>query len=87
MKKVFGTLAILSFFWLLGVVGGIEQNSISLGTGTIYMVISLACFCMFCALSGAFDKYPEKRKSRSRCADRKTASKNVQSNYNKHFHE
>ena len=44
MKRVFGTLAFLSFFWLLGLVGAIEQNMMALGTGTLYMVIALALF-------------------------------------------
>ena len=29
MKRVFGTLAFLSFFWLLGLVGAIEQNTMA----------------------------------------------------------
>lgn len=87
MRKVFGVMAFFSFFWLLGVVGGIEQDTISLGTGTIYMVISLTCFYVFCKLSGAFDPYPYKRKSRPRYADRKTASAKAQPDYNKHFHD
>ena len=67
MKRVFGTLAFLSFFWLLGLVGTIEQNTMALGTGTLYMVIALALFYVFCKLAGAFDPYiPQKKKSRRR---------------------
>lgn len=33
MKKLFGVLAFLSFFWLLGVVGAIEQDMMALGIG------------------------------------------------------
>lgn len=68
MKRVFGTLAFLSFFWLLGLVGVIEQNMMALGTGTLYMVIALALFYVFCKLAGAFDPYyiPQKKKSRRR---------------------
>ena len=64
MKRVFGTLAFLSFFWLLGLVGAIEQNMMALGTETLYMVIALALFYVFCKLAGAFDPYipPEKEK-------------------------
>lgn len=65
MKRVFGTLAFLSFFWLLGLVGAIEQNMMALGTGTLYMVIALALFYVFCKLAGAFYP-PQKRKSRRR---------------------
>lgn len=65
MKKVFGTLALLSFFYILGVVGGVEQNSLSLGVGVIHMGIGLGCFWLFCELSGAFyPAPPRKRKSR-----------------------
>ena len=68
MKKirvVFGTLAFLSFFYLLGVVGAVEQDTMALGTGVIHMAISLGCFWLFCKLSGAFyPAPPRKRKSR-----------------------
>jgi len=65
MKKVFGTLAFLSFFYILGVVGAVEQDTMTLGAGMIRMGIGLGCFWLFCELSGAF--YPalsRKRKSR-----------------------
>ena len=62
MKKVFGTLAFLSFFYMLGAVGGVEQNAMPLSQGMIHMVIGLGCFWLFCKLSGAFE--PMKRKSR-----------------------
>lgn len=35
MKKLFGVLAFLSFFWLLGVVGAIEQDMMALGIGDV----------------------------------------------------
>lgn len=57
MKKIFGILAFLSFLFLLGSVGGVEQDTLSLGTGTIYMVIGLACFGLFTWLAGGFDPY------------------------------
>lgn len=85
MKKLFGVLAFLSFFWLLGVVGAIEQDMMALGIGTFHMALALACFYVFCKLSGAFDPVPRKRKSRPRCADRKTASVKAHFDYNKHF--
>ena len=56
MKKVFGVLAFLSFFYLLGVVGAVEQDTMALGTGMVRMGIGLGCFWLFCELSGAF--YP-----------------------------
>lgn len=69
MRKVSGFLAVASFFWLYGTIGAVEQDMLSLGTGTIHMILSLACFYVFCKLAGAFDPYiPEKKKSRSRCS-------------------
>ena len=64
MKKVFGTLAFLSFFYILGVVGAVEQNTMALGAGIVRMGIGLGCFWLFCELSGAFYPSPRKRKSR-----------------------
>lgn len=67
MRKVSGFLAVASFFWLYGAIGAVEQDMLSLGTGTIHMILALACFYVFCKLAGAF--YPtQKKKSRSRCS-------------------
>ena len=55
MKKVFGTIAILSFVFLLGTVGSVEQDMIPLGTGVIRMVASLAAFLLFTWLACGFD--------------------------------
>lgn len=67
MRKISGFLAVASFFWLYGTIGAVEQNMLSLGTGTIHMVLALACFYVFCKLAGAFYS-TEKKKSRSRCS-------------------
>lgn len=67
MRKFFGVLAFLAFFWLYGAIGAVEQDMLSLGTGTLHMILALACFYVFCKLAGAFDPYvPQKKKSRSR---------------------
>lgn len=67
MRKVSGFLAVASFFWLYGTIGAVEQDMLSLGTGTIHMILALACFYVFCKLAGAF--YPtQKKKSRFRCS-------------------
>lgn len=67
MRKISGFLAVASFVWLYGAIAAVEQNILSLGTGTIHMVLALACFYVFCKLAGAF--YPtQKKKSRSRCS-------------------
>lgn len=64
-EKVFGVLAFLSFFYLLGVVGAVEQDTMALGAGMVRMGIGLGCFWLFCELSGAFyPAPPRKRKSR-----------------------
>ena len=55
MKKVFGTIAILSFLFLLGTVGSVEQDMIPLGTGVIHMVSGLASLWLFTWLAGGFD--------------------------------
>ena len=65
MKRIFGTLAFLSFFWLLGTVAAVEQDMMALSTGTLHMAVALALFYVFCKLAGAF--YPrQKWKSRRR---------------------
>ena len=55
MKKVFGIIAILSFLFLLGTVGSMEQDMIPLGTGVIRMVVGLASFWLFTWLAGGFN--------------------------------
>lgn len=65
MKRIFGTLAFLSFFWLLGTVAAVEQDMMALSTGTLHMAVALALFYVFCKLAGAFYP-PQKRKSRRR---------------------
>lgn len=60
MRKIFGVLAFLSFFYALGVVGGIETDSISLGAGAIRAVLAIGCFGLFTHLAGA-DSYEEEK--------------------------
>lgn len=62
MKKVFGALAFLSFFYLLGVVGSIEKEIMTLGVGTIHMAVSFVCFGLFGKLYGLSES--KQRKSR-----------------------
>lgn len=74
MRKISGFLAVASFFWLYGTIGAVEQDMLSLGTGTIHMILALACFYVFCKLAGAF--YPtQKKKSRSRCSRPKSGKR------------
>lgn len=62
MKKVFGALAFLSFFYLTGVVGSIEKEIITLSVGAIHMAVSLVCFGLFGKLYGLSES--KQRKSR-----------------------
>lgn len=55
MKKVFGTIAILSFLFLLRTVGSVEQDMTPLGTGVVRMVFSLVSFAVFTWLAGGFN--------------------------------
>lgn len=61
MRKFFEVLAFLSFFWLYGTIGAVEQNMLFLGTGTIHMVLALAGFYVFCKLAGAFYSTQKKK--------------------------
>lgn len=62
VKKVFGALVFLSFFYLLGVVGSIEKETMTLGIGAIHMTVSLVCFGLFGKLYGLSES--KQRKSR-----------------------
>lgn len=54
LRRLFGALAFLSFFFLLGSVGAVEQNSITLTQGVIQMGAGLMCLCLFTWLAGGF---------------------------------
>lgn len=62
MKKVFGALSFFSFFYLMGVVGSIEKEIITLSVGAIHMAVSLVCFGLFDMLYGLSES--KQRKSR-----------------------
>ena len=71
MKRVFGILAFMSFMCLLGSAGAVEQDMVTLGTGFVYMVLSLAAFAFFTWLAGGFDysyTFDEDEESRPRCS-------------------
>ena len=71
MKKVFGTIAFLSFLFLLGTVGSVEQGMTSLSTGVIRMLVSFGSFVLFAWLAGGFDYsygFDEDEESRPRCS-------------------
>ena len=71
MKKVFGIIAILSFLFLLGTVGSMDQDMISLRIGIIRTASGIASFWIFSWLAGWFDcsgSYNEDKESHHRCS-------------------
>lgn len=54
MKKVYGTVACISFLLLYGVAGGIEQHTMSIKKGTIIMFLLFAVWALFAWLAGVF---------------------------------
>lgn len=55
MKKIYGTLAFISFFILYGTVGASECDTISLQRFIIQSAISIICLFVFTKLAGGFD--------------------------------
>lgn len=52
LKGVWGTLAGLSFLLMLGIGGGVEQDSIALGAGAWMMAATLGAGTLFAWLAG-----------------------------------
>lgn len=65
LKKISGILAVISFFYVLGTVGGMEHDTIALGAGIIRVGLGLGGFGLFCKLSGAF-RHVSPRNGKSR---------------------
>lgn len=55
LRTISGAASALSFFLLLGVVGGMEHELIDFGIGTLYLVILALSFAIFAKLSGAME--------------------------------
>lgn len=55
LKKVYGTLAFISFFMVIGAAGASEHNTISFTQTIIQVGLSLVSFYIFARLAGAFD--------------------------------
>ena len=67
MKKVFEVLLVLSFIYVLGVVGSLEKEIIGINGGLIRIGISLGCIILFFCLAVAFDsEYIDNQKKRVR---------------------
>lgn len=54
MRCVWNALAGVSFFLLLGIVGGVEQDSIALGAGAWMMAATMGAGTLFAWLAGWF---------------------------------
>lgn len=52
LRGVWGTLAGLSFLLMLGIGGGVEQDSIALGAGFWMMAASMCAAALFAWLAG-----------------------------------
>ena len=87
MKKIFGIIAFLSFMYLLGTVGAVEQNMMPFGTGVIRMIVSFISFGLFTWLAGGFDysyTFNGDKESRPRCSRPKGGKhKNLKTVYHK----
>ena len=53
-RRVCGCLSFLAFFFALGVVGGVEHDTIDLLPGTLYMFGSMGACWLLAWLAGAF---------------------------------
>ena len=65
LRCLFGTVAFLSFLFMLGTVGAIEQDALDLGVGAIRAFIGLGCFGVFCKLAGVFGTKESRPRSSS----------------------
>ncbi len=54
LKSVWSALAGLSFLLMLGIAGGVEQDSIALGAGAWMMAASMGAGTLFAWLAGWF---------------------------------
>lgn len=55
LHTISGAASALSFFLLLGVVGGMEHGLIDFGIGVLYLVVLTLSFAIFAKLSGAME--------------------------------
>lgn len=54
-RRVCGTIAFVSFFLLLGSVGALENDSITLAQGAVQMLLTGGACALFTWLAGGFD--------------------------------
>lgn len=56
MKKLFATLSCLSFFYVYGVVGSIECETMGLREGFIRVILGILCGFLFVVMSAVCEK-------------------------------
>lgn len=59
LKNIFGVLAFLSFFMIIGTTGALEHDTITFTQSIVQGSISMLCFYLFAKLAGAFEPYVE----------------------------
>ena len=64
LHTVSGAASALSFFLLLGVVGGMDHGLIDFGIGTLYLAVLVILFAIFAKLSGAMESKEEESSRR-----------------------
>lgn len=63
-KTVFGVIAFVLFFLMLGAVGAVENDTVPLLPGAIRIFAFLALWVLFAYLAGAFDYSQERSEPR-----------------------
>ena len=77
MKKLFATLSCLSFFYVYGVVGGIECETMDFREGIVCMVIGILCGFLFVFLAGVCENMEEKSRHRKKQFPQRQAKSSV----------
>lgn len=54
-RRVCGALAVLSFFFLLGSAGALEQDMVTIPQAIVQMAVGLGAFALFAWLAGGFE--------------------------------
>ena len=64
VKRQIGIISIISFFMLIGTVGGIEMESISLLDGSILSVVYLSIFGLSVAAANTINEMTQRNRQR-----------------------
>lgn len=64
MKRIFGTLALLSYLLVIGAVGAMEVGTVDSSGGMVRLGIAMACAFLFSWLAGAFDTEDKENRQR-----------------------